>query len=184
MLLVIPGRRSRARRCSCVASFPVPSGSTAGRSGPPRFSGETLADKLGTYGEETRERTEDQGEGNESGGGMGVDFVVRADAEARRRAESTSGRRQAFTRRRPADQLALLNALERNRDVVLFIDDFHYVAQDVQLAIVRGLKAPIFDGTRVIVASVPHRAYDSVRVEKEMTGRVEPLFIPIWEHTV
>jgi hypothetical protein len=50
----------------------------------------------------------------------------------------------------------------------------------VQLAIVRALKAPVFDGTRVIFASVPHRAYDAVRVEKEMTGRVQPLEIPLW----
>jgi len=64
----------------------------------------------------------------------------------------------------------------------LIIDDFHYVEPAVQLDIVRGLKPLIFDGVPVILASVPHRAYDSVRVEKEMTGRVEQLAIPVWRH--
>ena len=48
------------------------------------------------------------------------------------------------------------------------------------MQIVRGLKDLVFDGIAVIVASVPHRAYDAVRVEKEMTGRVEHLEIPFW----
>jgi len=32
----------------------------------------------------------------------------------------------------------------------------------------------------VILASVPHRAFDVVRVEKEMTGRLEQVAIPFW----
>jgi len=57
---------------------------------------------------------------------------------------------------------------------------FHYVDPDVQLQIVRGVKQLVFDGTAVIFASVPHRAYDAVRVEKEMTGRLQQLHIPEW----
>jgi hypothetical protein len=50
----------------------------------------------------------------------------------------------------------------------------------LQQAIVRGLKASVFEGLPVIFASVPHRAFDAVRVEKEMTGRVEHVTIPFW----
>lgn len=64
---------------------------------------------------------------------------------------------------------------------IVFIDDFHYIASDEQLQIVRGLKDLIFDGLGVVVAAVPHRAYDVVRVEKEMTGRVAPLPVVPWE---
>ena len=60
------------------------------------------------------------------------------------------------------------------------IDDFHYISPEVQVAIVRGLKELVFEGVPVIVASVPHRAYDAVRVEREMTGRVEQLPIEFW----
>lgn len=63
---------------------------------------------------------------------------------------------------------------------ILVIDDFHYIHQSVQLEIVRALKDPVFDGLAVVLLSVPHRAYDAVRVEKEMTGRVEQLAIAFW----
>ena len=62
----------------------------------------------------------------------------------------------------------------------LVIDDFHYVDQEIQLQIVRGLKDLVFDGLPVIVIAVPHRAYDVIRVEKEMTGRVEQLEVGFW----
>src|SRR5699024_7007878 len=45
---------------------------------------------------------------------------------------------------------------------------------------VRALKAPVFDGAKVILITVPHRTYDAVRVEKEMTGRFAPLGIDLW----
>ena len=48
------------------------------------------------------------------------------------------------------------------------------------MEIVRGLKELVFDGVPVIFASVPHRAFDAVRVEREMTGRVEQLPIGFW----
>ncbi|MEU7948483.1 AAA family ATPase [Micromonospora taraxaci] len=64
----------------------------------------------------------------------------------------------------------------------LVIDDFHYIPVDQQLAIVRSLKDLVFDGVPVIVIAVPHRAYDVVRVEKEMTGRVQQLEIGFWSN--
>lgn len=64
---------------------------------------------------------------------------------------------------------------------ILIIDDFHYIQQDIQQQIVRALKQPIFNGLRVIVLAVPHRAYDALKVETEMTGRVAQLPITLWE---
>ncbi|MFH8435123.1 ATP-binding protein [Streptomyces sp. NPDC018007] len=66
-------------------------------------------------------------------------------------------------------------------DRCLVVDDFHYIDQGVQLEIVRSLKDLVFEGLPVVVASVPHRAYDAVRVEKEMTGRVAHLSISPWD---
>ena len=34
---------------------------------------------------------------------------------------------------------------------------------------------------RVIIIAVPHRAYDALKVETEMTGRVTQLSIKLWE---
>ncbi|ORL42940.1 hypothetical protein A6F59_02630 [Prescottella equi] len=71
-------------------------------------------------------------------------------------------------------------ALRKDPDRVLVIDDFHYVPSDVQVEIVRGVKDLVFDGVGLVVAAVPHRAYDVVRVEKEMTGRVAQLEVGFW----
>lgn len=65
--------------------------------------------------------------------------------------------------------------------IPLVIDDFHYISPEVQVQIVRALKECVFDGVPVIIIAVPHRAYDAVRVEKEMTERVQQLEIPPWQ---
>jgi hypothetical protein len=71
--------------------------------------------------------------------------------------------------------------LIENLNNPIIIDDFHYIDQEVQTKIIRYLKDLIFDGLRVIIISVPHRAYDAVKVEREMTGRLIQMEIPIWE---
>ncbi|TSC20329.1 ATP-binding protein [Corallococcus sp. Z5C101001] len=67
--------------------------------------------------------------------------------------------------------------------IPLVIDDFHYIDQATQGQIIKALKQPVFDGLPVILISVPHRAFDAVRVEREMTGRVQQLEVPIWSPT-
>lgn len=71
----------------------------------------------------------------------------------------------------------------RERLPTVVLDDFHYIPSDVQLKIVRALKDLIFEGLPVVVAAVPHRAYDVVRVENEMTGRVDSLSVGLWSET-
>ncbi len=64
--------------------------------------------------------------------------------------------------------------------IPLVVDDFHYIDSGTQLKIVRFLKSLVFEGLPVIFVSVPHRAYDAVRVETEMTGRVQVLEVGFW----
>ncbi|GKU84330.1 MULTISPECIES: hypothetical protein [Niallia] len=75
--------------------------------------------------------------------------------------------------------LAIESLLETNK--VLIIDDFHYCTPEIQTEIIRALKEPIASGLRVILCSVPHRGVDSIKVEKEMDGRVIQLGIEPWE---
>lgn len=63
----------------------------------------------------------------------------------------------------------------------LIIDDFHYLQRDFQGNVIRALKPLIFDGLPVILIAIPHRRYDAVKVEREMTGRLEQINIPMWE---
>ena len=69
----------------------------------------------------------------------------------------------------------------RSSGLPLIIDDFHYIPREMQGSIVRALKSPIFDGLPVILIAIPHRRYDALKVEKEMTGRLHPIEIPLWE---
>lgn len=68
----------------------------------------------------------------------------------------------------------------RRKDATLLIEDFHYIATDTQRAIIRALKSAVFDGLRVIVLAVPHRAFDVADVEGEVEGRLEHVAIPNW----
>lgn len=62
----------------------------------------------------------------------------------------------------------------------LIIDDFHYLPRENQALIVRAVKALIFEGLPVIFIAIPHRRLDAVKVEREMTGRIENIEIPSW----
>ena len=62
----------------------------------------------------------------------------------------------------------------------LVVDDFHYLPRELQGTIVRALKPLVFDGTPIVLIAIPHRRYDSIKVEKEMTGRILPIEIPSW----
>jgi hypothetical protein len=50
----------------------------------------------------------------------------------------------------------------------------------MQGRIVRALKPLIFDGLPVVIIAIPHRRYDALKVEREMTGRISPIDIPTW----
>jgi CBS domain-containing protein len=141
----------------------------------------TLGDWLGVFTDEqqssgTHESNTITGQGEVGGSFFGLG--AKAGGQVAHGATLDSGK--SVTRRRPVWLLAKL-ALVRAKPIVV-IDDFHYIPQSAQLEIVRNIKELVFDGVPFILASVPHRAYDAVRVEKEMTGRVEQLQIDFWSH--
>ena len=94
--------------------------------------------------------------------------------------ESNSNAESAVSNRVNNNKLTAINSLI-DKGITLIIDDFHYINKEVQKSIIRSLKQPIFKRLRVIILAVPHRAYDALKVESEMTGRVVQLPIKIWE---
>ncbi len=74
--------------------------------------------------------------------------------------------------------VALKGLGEKRRALV--IDDFHYLPRELQGSIVRVLKPLVFEGVPVVIIAIPHRRYDAVKVEREMTGRIMPVEIPAW----
>lgn len=137
-----------------------------------------VAEQLGLWSEISTTDTAGESEGRTWIGKGGVGVV---SGERGGSSETTSGYESSLTRSSTpavAARAALSDSLH-----VLVIDDFHYIDRTAQLAIVRGLKDLVFDGLGVILASVPHRAFDAVRVEKEMTGRVTHLNIDPWSES-
>lgn len=65
--------------------------------------------------------------------------------------------------------------------IPLIIDDFHYLNRDFQGSIVRAIKPLVFEGLPIVFIAIPHRRYDAIKVEREMTSRIEPIQIPAWE---
>lgn len=70
---------------------------------------------------------------------------------------------------------------DRNdNNIPLIVDDFHYIERNVQTSIVRALKSPIMHGLPVIFIAIPSRKFEVIKVEREMTGRIEMFEIPSW----
>lgn len=64
--------------------------------------------------------------------------------------------------------------------IPLIVDHFHYIPREMQDDIIRVLKPLIFDGLPVVIIAIPHRRYDAVKVEREMTGRISSVEIQPW----
>ena len=56
-------------------------------------------------------------------------------------------------------------------DFVLVIDDFHYINAETQLYLSRILKAELFNGLKVIILTLPHRADDAIKRNPDLIGR-------------
>jgi hypothetical protein len=107
-------------------------------------------------------------------------FVAKGSGEIsaelqRARSTKVTGNRTVSSR------VAALKGL-RASNVPLVVDDFHYIPRDMQGSIIRALKPLIFDGLPVVIIAIPHRRYDALKVEKEMTGRISPINIPTWSN--
>lgn len=104
--------------------------------------------------------------------------VVKGDITAGR-SNGTAQTQSSSQSRAISSRVTALTGLRRaNRALV--IDDFHYLPRDLQGSLIRALKPLIFDGLPVVIIVIPHRRYDAVKVEKEMTGRILPVGIPSW----
>ncbi|MGM7422832.1 hypothetical protein [Cellulosimicrobium sp. CpK407] len=139
---------------------------------------EVLADELGLYTDTTTTGELSHTETVSGSGGLSAGV---ASAQLAGSDDTTRSHSQSWTRQRAPRSVAREHIRTDPWSVTVVIDDFHYVPAPVQLEIIRSLKDLVFDGMALIVVAVPHRAYDVVRVEKEMTGRVAQLEVGFWD---
>lgn len=109
----------------------------------------------------------------------GVPLVAKGKGKLGSRFDRTRGRRRSRSLSL-SPRAAAVSQLQNTR-IPLIIDDFHYLDRSFQGKIIRALKSLIFEGIPVILIAIPHRRYDAVKVEREMTGRLEPIAVPTWE---
>ncbi|EGQ7978605.1 hypothetical protein ACPF31_002654 [Vibrio cholerae] len=113
------------------------------------------------------------GKGKGSVGFASIDAQIGAE-----RTESSSS--SSKSSRAMSSKSAALRAL-RESGCALIIDDFHYFERDLQGKFVRAVKPLVFHGLPVILIAIPHRRYDAIKVEREITGRIENVTMPYWE---
>lgn len=67
-----------------------------------------------------------------------------------------------------------------DKKISLVIDYFHYVPDEARASLVRSLKGAVFRGLKVVLLSTPHRAFDAIKAEAEVTGRFKHVTVPHW----
>lgn len=143
---------------------------------------EQLAAEFNVYTTESDVVTHTSSDSSEAHGG--ITTLIQAGASKASSEDYGRESARAWTQTpKTAVRTYLLDCLKGTEISAIVIDDFHYIPSDIQLGIVRGLKDLVFKGLPVVFLSVPHRAFDVVRVEKEMTSRVKQIAVEPWEVT-
>ena len=89
-----------------------------------------------------------------------------------------------------AEQLPLSDANNRterqiiryliDNNKVLVLDDFHYIAADMQMYIARTLKTELFNGLKAVIISLPHRSDEAIICNPDLIGRTTSIEILPW----
>lgn len=79
---------------------------------------------------------------------------------------------------------SMTEALSRmqSEKIILVIDDFHYLPEEIRTDVMRNIKGAVFNGLKVILLSVTHRVFDALKAESELTGRFTAITLPNWNH--
>jgi hypothetical protein len=139
-----------------------------------------IVQQLDAYIDESISETKDKTtQGGVKGGAEKQLFLLKLQGEASVSHSSKKGKAKSQSRKGNPKTIALQSLRESKKPLI--IDDFHYLPREQQAQLVRAVKALIFDGLPVIFIAIPHRRLDAVKVEREMTGRIETISIPPWE---
>lgn len=139
-----------------------------------------VLDEIGGYSDR---ESEESGESEQMlGGEAEAEGSIPLIAKAKGKIGTAITQRTSSTGRKSLAVSPRIAAITQLRQVgkPLIIDDFHYLERKLQASVIRALKPLVFDGHAVIIIAIPHRRYDAVKVEREMTGRLEGIPVPVW----
>ncbi len=140
---------------------------------------EEIIQNLDLYENITKNQDQSESSSAESTLKSGLNVGIAKTEGDLKEGELTSSSEGEAKTRITSKKLIAISGLIKSKKI-LIIDDFHYINKDIQLRIIRSLKDPIFKGIRVIIIAVPHRSYDAIKAESEMTGRVMHIGIKLW----
>jgi hypothetical protein len=147
-------------------------------------SAENLWDRvlnwMGTPTEITTTKSSERGISGSGEGSGKIKVPLISEVEAKISAETSMswGTETSTTRR--IDGLSQVIREISKSEFCVFIDDFHYIREDIREEIGRQIKAAAENGVKIITASVPHRSDDVVRSNPELRGRVAAIDLDYW----
>lgn len=117
-------------------------------------------------------------------GGLGADGTLGLPAVASLKISMTTNGSRLSTsekgRKYVVDNMQhAIDSLVKN-NICLVVDDFHYIEPEARASLVRSLKGAVFRGLKVVLLSTPHRAFDAIKAEAEVTGRFKHVTVPTW----
>lgn len=80
-----------------------------------------------------------------------------------------------------SSKVDLIVAALSDTDMVLFLDDYHYMTRHLQIVVAKQIKYAAEKNVKFCIASVPHRSDDVVRSNPELRGRTVNIDTNFWE---
>jgi len=117
--------------------------------------------------------------GIKGGGKIGLPLVAQGSAEGEIGANRAWGNEQVKIKRNDGI-VGVIDEISES-DFVVFIDDFHYIREEIREEIGRQIKVATERAVKIVTASVPHRVDDVVRSNPELRGRVAAVDLGYWE---
>lgn len=136
---------------------------------------DAVVDFLGLYSEIGVQSDTSSGR---SGSITGSASIGAASVGASIGADKQKGSTVSHSASRPKSRIAR-EALQTLTHAAIVIDDFHYVPQGIKTDVVRAIKG-IVPSSPVVLIAVPQDAFDAVRAENDMVGRIRQLQITPW----
>jgi hypothetical protein len=112
-------------------------------------------------------------------GSAGVPFVAKGELGARGQVGGSLERNVGQVRGRRG--LAEVVKEIANSEFVILLDDFHYMAREIQSEVAKILKEAVRLNVRIVTATVTHRGDDLLRANSELRGRVRTLDLRYWD---
>ena len=137
-----------------------------------------IAEQLPLYDNVVTTTKEQQGNNQQKQAQLGLNFgVATIGVSVHNNRGQNVDQQLAMTASRTERQI-IKYLIENNK--VLVIDDFHYVAKEMQLYIARTLKTELFNGLKAVIISLPHRSDEAIICNPDLIGRTTSLEILPW----